>query len=108
VLSRYDAAFVDPGTGPITGVGPSSPWIILLLVNIHDCGRSCEGYPGYQAWLATPLPTLDDHITVGGLILGVLGVLLLFLVVSGAVIWWPGAECSRWGRAPRESGEPCC
>jgi hypothetical protein len=25
-------------------VGPSSPWIIRLLVNIHDCGLSCEGY----------------------------------------------------------------
>lgn len=82
-----NAAFVDPGTGTVTDVDPSSPWILRLLVNIHDCGLS---YEGYQAWLATPLPAFNDHITVGGLVLGVLGVLLLLLVVSEIIIWWPG------------------
>lgn len=83
-----DAAFVDPGTGEINAVGPESPWIMRLLVNIHDCALACQGYPGYLAVMEAPIPGLGE-MTVGAFVLGSLGVLLIFMCVSGAVIWWP-------------------
>ena len=50
--------------------------------NLHMCLLSCEDYPGY---LEAPVPGTawlgheGEPVTVGGLILGVFGVLLLFL-----------------------------
>jgi uncharacterized iron-regulated membrane protein len=84
-------AFVDPGTGRINGIGAEQPWFVLFMVNIHDCGLTCEGLPGYQAWLGTPLPALfGANATIGTYLLGALGALLVFLSVSGAIVWWPG------------------
>jgi uncharacterized iron-regulated membrane protein len=84
-------AFVDPGTGQINAVARELPDPILLLINIHDCALTCAGLPGYQAWLSTPLPGLFGHnVTLGGYLLGLLGTLLIFLAVSGAIVWWPG------------------
>jgi len=41
--------------------------------------------------LGTPLPALfGANATIGTYLLGVLGVLLIFLSVSGAIVWWPG------------------
>lgn len=83
------AAFVDPGTGSVT-LGEQSLWIMRLLVNIHECALTCDGYPAYQAWMNAPLDLLSTGMTLGGFLLGTLGVVLLLLVVSGIVIWWPG------------------
>jgi len=60
-----------------------------LLVNLHDCALSCQGYPGYLAVMEAPIPGLGEEMTVGAFVLGSLGVLLIFLCLSGAVIWWP-------------------
>lgn len=60
--------------------------------NLHMCLLSCEDYPGY---LEAPVPGTawlgheGEPVTVGGLILGVFGVLLLFLAGSGLWLWWP-------------------
>ena len=84
-------AFVDPGTGQINGIGAELPRFVLLMINIHDCALTCPGLPGYQAWLTTPLPgVFGADMTLGYYLLGVLGVLLIFLCLSGAIIWWPG------------------
>lgn len=84
-------AFVDPGTGRINGIGAEQPWFVLLMINIHDCALSCAGLPGYQTWLSTPLPSaFGENATLGYYLLGALGVVLIFLSISGAVIWWPG------------------
>ena len=61
------------------------------MINIHDCALTCAGLPGYQAWLSTPLPSMfGADATLGYYLLGLLGVVLIFLSVSGAIIWWPG------------------
>lgn len=84
-------AFVDPGSGHINGLGPELPRPILFLINIHDCALTCEGLPGYQAWMTTPLPSFfGKGATIGGYLLGLLGALTIFLAISGAVVWWPG------------------
>lgn len=59
------------------------------LVNLHDCAFSCKGYPLHMAWTEKHVPGFSEHVTWSGLILGSLGVLLIFLCLSGAVIWWP-------------------
>jgi uncharacterized iron-regulated membrane protein len=97
---------VDPSTGEILGDFKTNendgfvPWTMSLMFNLHVCGLSCEGYVGYQAWLAEPVPGTGwagfegEPVTWGYLILGITGVLLLFLAVSGIWLWWPGIK--RW------------
>lgn len=102
-----ESAWVDPGSGRITGVGEDAPWVLRLMTNVHLCGLTCQGYPGYQAWLATPLPALfGKDVTVGGYLLGVLGALLILLCVSGAIIWWPGVRAAVTGFVVRRGRGP--
>ncbi|WP_375486904.1 PepSY-associated TM helix domain-containing protein [uncultured Jatrophihabitans sp.] len=88
--------FVDPGTGRINGHGSLDTGFMGLLVNLHDCAFSCEGYPGYQPWFDVEVwkagPTFLDGITRGGLILGVVGLSLILLVATSVKIWWPGRK----------------
>ena len=68
--------------------------------NIHLCLLTCEEYPGYQAWLAAEVPHTGwlgfegTNVTWGGLVLGVLGLMLVFLGLSGIWLWWPTLR--RW------------
>ncbi|HTF54518.1 MAG TPA: PepSY-associated TM helix domain-containing protein [Pseudonocardia sp.] len=55
-----------------------------------------------QDWLTTPLPgVFGADMTLGYYLLGVLGVLLIFLCLSGAIIWWPGVRALASGFAVR-------
>jgi uncharacterized iron-regulated membrane protein len=97
---------VDPSNGQILGdFNPTTdsgvvPWTMSLMVNIHVCGLTCEEYVGYQAWLADTVPGTGwlgfegENVTWGGLLLGLMGLLLLFLAVTGIWFWWPGLR--RW------------
>lgn len=94
----YVDAFVDPGSGRVNGVGAELPGFVLFLLNIHDCALTCADLPGYQPWLATPLPAaFGEDVTAGHYLLGVLGALLVFLAVSGATVWWPGSRAIATG-----------
>ena len=76
-----------------------------LVINFHDCLMSCEEYAGYQAWLGTSVPGTawlgfdGEKVTWAGLLIGVTGLLLLFLALSGVWLWWPGVK--RWFVAVR-------
>ncbi|WP_018178840.1 PepSY-associated TM helix domain-containing protein [Jongsikchunia kroppenstedtii] len=93
--------FVDAGTGKINGHANLYGGVIGFLVNLHDCGLTCQGYAGYQPWLARP--SVIAHVpwfagmTWGAVILGGTGLLLLGLAVGGAIIWWPGRKRLRHG-----------
>ena len=102
---------VDPSNGrvladfnPVTEGGFVSSSMGLMF-NLHLCLLSCEEYPGYQQWLAAQVPGSSwagfegEKLTWGGLILGVMGLLLLFLAVSGVWLWWPGFK--HWVRGVR-------
>jgi uncharacterized iron-regulated membrane protein len=91
VLGHYETEGHPPG--PIG-------WTVAFSYNLHLCGLTCEGYPGYQAWLLKDVPKIgnalgfhedgeDYPVTWGGLILGVLALLLVFLALSGIWLWWP-------------------
>ena len=85
---------VNPGTGDITGLAHRNDGVYGFLENLHECAFSCEGYPGYAPFLAKTVPTLGiswlTGLTWAGILLGALGLLLVFLAVTGIVTWWPG------------------
>ena len=91
MLGRYETEGHPPGA-----IG----WTVAFSYNLHLCGLTCEGYPGYQAWLLKDVPKIGDTlgfhedgevypVTWGGLILGVLALLLVFLALTGIWLWWP-------------------
>ncbi|WP_245551831.1 PepSY-associated TM helix domain-containing protein [Gordonia aichiensis] len=87
--------FVDAGSGKVNAHGDLNGGVLGFLVNLHDCGLTCEDYPGYIAWLASPSPIADwgwyvSGMTWGAVILALSGLLLVFLAISGVIIWWPG------------------
>ncbi|OZE94246.1 hypothetical protein CH302_20380 [Rhodococcus sp. 15-2388-1-1a] len=89
---------VDPSDGRITGSFDRNRGFMGLMNQIHECFFACEEYPGHIPFLLDDVPTLGTSFLIGitwsSLLLGVGGLLLLFLAVSGAVLWWPGIR--RW------------
>lgn len=87
---------VDPGTGAVNGHVFTDGGVMGFLVNLHDCALTCEGYPGHVGWLGDSVPTLGmsflTDITWASVILGVLGLLMILLAVTGIVTWWPGLK----------------
>ncbi|MEQ3553558.1 PepSY domain-containing protein [Pseudonocardia nematodicida] len=69
----------------IVGDGPDGLFWGLLL-NLHDCGLSCPELPGHLPLLAAAVPGLPT--TWGRLGLGMLGLALLVLCLSGMTAWW--------------------
>ncbi len=86
---------VDPATGKILGEVHKEPGWLGFLDNFHECGLSCEDYPGYVAFLAADIPHTGwlgyegSNISGGGLLLGVFGLLLLYLCLTGIWLWFP-------------------
>ena len=77
-----------------------------FMENLHLCALSCKGYAGYLPFLEKPAHILgNEELTVGGLILAVTGLLLLFLAATGLVVWWPGIRrFARGFRVRRRQG----
>ncbi|MFI5614637.1 PepSY-associated TM helix domain-containing protein [Amycolatopsis sp. NPDC051903] len=91
----YAVAYsVDPGTGHINGSAHLEEGVMGFLANVHDCGLTCESYPGYVSWLAKPVPSIGFAWPAGTnwglLLLVVLGLLMVVLAVTGVIVWWPG------------------
>lgn len=84
---------VDAATGRVTGHTDLEDGVLGFLENAHECFFACEGYPGYLPFLSQTMPgagsVLPEGATWGTGALVVAGVMLLFLCVSGAVIWLP-------------------
>jgi uncharacterized iron-regulated membrane protein len=87
---------VDPGSGRITGLADLNGGPMGFLVNLHDCGLGCKGYPGYVPFLGQTMEGLHigwfTAVTWGEFILFVLGLLLVLLAISGLITWWPGIK----------------
>lgn len=97
----YDSFWtVDPHTGKVLGHIGDTPGWMKFLDNLHECFLSCEGYPGYLKVLAKELPGTkwlgydDTNITYGNLVLGVFGLILLYLSLTGIWLWFP--RPSKW------------
>ncbi|WP_163509450.1 PepSY-associated TM helix domain-containing protein [Fodinicola acaciae] len=88
---------VDPGTGRITGLAALNGGAMGFLVNLHDCGLGCKGYPGYLPFLGQNVGGLS--VTWGAAILVVLGLLMVLLAITGLITWWPG--CRRFSHGWR-------
>jgi uncharacterized iron-regulated membrane protein len=110
-VTDYTTSYtVDPGTGEILGhVGKPPAWL-GFLDNLHECFLACEDFPGYVSWLNKELPGTawlgheDAKIGGGYLILGIFGLLLLYLCCTGIWLWfprpgrWKAAVSVRWKR----------
>lgn len=91
---------VDPATGKILGEVHAPPAWMGFLDNLHECGFACEDYPGYVPFLAAEIPHSawlgfeGSNVTWGGLVLGLFGLILLYLCLTGIWLWFP--RPSRW------------
>jgi uncharacterized iron-regulated membrane protein len=87
---------VDSGTGNITGRVYPDRGVMAFMTQIHECFFTCDNYPGFISALNNPVPTLGmswlTDVTWSGLILGIFGLFLIFLGVSGIWLWWPGIK----------------
>jgi uncharacterized iron-regulated membrane protein len=92
----HDVYGVDPGTGHVSGTVNTDGGVMGVIANLHNCAFSCDYYPAHVAALEHPVPTLGQtwltEITWAKLILGTLGVLIILLVVTGVITWWPGRK----------------
>jgi len=103
-VTNYTTSYtVDPGTGEILDhVGKTPSWL-RFLDNLHECFFSCEDYPGYVGWLNKGIPGTtwlgheDAKVTGAALVLGVFGLLLLYLCFTGIWLWFP--RSGRWKAA---------
>ena len=92
---------VDPATGALLGEVGEMPTWLGFTENLHECLLTCEDYPGYVEALVTPVPGTgwlgfeDEPVSVGGLIIGIFGILLLFLALSGSGCGGRGGVGSR-------------
>lgn len=89
---RTAAYSVDPGTGRINEHASITGGALGLLQNLHNCAFGCFRYAGTVPAVNGRAPILD--FTWAALILSTLGLLLVLLAVSGAIIWWPSLK--RW------------
>jgi uncharacterized iron-regulated membrane protein len=98
-----EVARVDDTDGRLLGTIDREHGLMAFIANLHECGLTCEEMSGYVPFLAKPARVLGLDLTLGnegnwgGFILVVSAVLLLVLVVSGLVLWWPGRRRLRRG-----------
>ena len=85
---------VDAGTGEITSSGRYYGGFQGFVENLHAFGLSSPRYPGYVPFMATEMPSFGiaslEGKTLGDSLVGILGVVLTLLALSGLYLWWPG------------------
>ncbi len=100
-------ARVDDASGRLLGTVDREHGVMGFLANLHECALGCEEMSGYVPFLGKPAQidgfdlSLGNEGTWGGLILLLTAVLLLALVLSGLVLWWPGRRRLRRGLTVR-------
>jgi uncharacterized iron-regulated membrane protein len=81
---------IDAASGKVLGLDDEQHGVLGWLANFHDCFLTCEGYAGYTPLFTHETPFLgNEGLAVGGIVLGVIGLMLLWLVLTGLWLWWP-------------------
>ena len=97
-VTDYTTAWnVDPATGKILGEVKEAPAWLKFTENLHECFLTCETYPGYIAALNAKIPHTGwlsagdegEDITYGGVVLGLFGIVLIYLSLTGLWLWFP-------------------
>ena len=92
VRTRQSAYTVDPSTGDEIGRVAAPPSWLATLDNLHRCLLSCQG-PGHVRWMSQEVPRTrwlaEQGLTVGDVVVGTVGIVLLALTVSALRVWWP-------------------
>ena len=94
---------IDPSTGGEIGRIAAPPSWLTTLDNLHHCLLTC---PSHIRWMSQEIPHTRwtrerGGMTIGGLVVGTAGMVLLILTVSGLRVWWP---LQRYPRAPLPTG----
>lgn len=92
---------VDPGTGNVLGVADPRGGVLGVLTNLHTCALGCDDYAGYWGAMAYEVKVFGNELRVGELLIGLNGLALLLLALSGIVLWWPGIKRMARGFALR-------
>lgn len=82
-------AFVDPGSGRINGIANPYRGFMGWLENLHLHGLSDPDLPGYLPFLGTQI---SPNLTIGVFLLGLAALTLVWLCISGFLIWWPSTK----------------
>lgn len=99
---------VDAVTGRLLGEVVTPGWIDFVA-NLHECALGCRELTGHLAAVEAPVPGTGvfndgEPLTVGGVVLGGLGLVLVALTASGVWLWfprprrWRSAFTMRWRR----------
>ncbi len=84
---------VDPVTGRITGYANPDRGVMAVAEQVHECFFTCDDYPAYLGFLEHPMPSLGmgwlKGMEIADFVLGVLGLMLVFLAATGTWLWWP-------------------
>lgn len=87
---------VDPGSGRITGSGHYYGGFQGFMENLHAFGLSSPNYSGYVPFMAHTIPSFGvtqlEGVTFGSALVGILGLVLVLLALSGIFLWWPGIK----------------
>lgn len=98
---------VDPGTGEVLGhVGETPTWL-KVMEQVHMCFFSCEEEPAFVGFMMNEIPGTawlghdDVKVTYGALVLGVFGLFLLYLSITGLWLWFPrrGKRPGKWKKS---------
>ncbi|MEU9808511.1 PepSY-associated TM helix domain-containing protein [Mycobacterium sp. NPDC050853] len=88
----HDTFFVDAGTGLFNGRVDLGAGMLGFLVNMHDCGFTCDDYSGYLPFLDQPTPlahlSVFSGLSWGSALLAFAALILLLLVMPAPFIWW--------------------
>ncbi|MGL4340638.1 MAG: PepSY-associated TM helix domain-containing protein [Rhodoglobus sp.] len=116
-VTDYETSYtVDPSTGKILGAIGESPAWLGFTENMHFCLLACPELPGYIPALGATIPGTawlfdGEDGTVGGLLLGLFGLMMIYLSITGLWLWmprprrWKAAVTVRWrkGRFARDT-----
>ena len=82
---------------PSLGEVKETPAWLKFTENVHECFLTCEAYPGYVPVLNAKIPHTGwlssgdegEDITYGAAVLGLFGLVLLYLSLTGLWLWFP-------------------
>jgi uncharacterized iron-regulated membrane protein len=95
--------YVDPGTGQINGVKAGGQTIMGWFASLHTSLFLGEVTFSYPAWLPQWLQTWIGS-SLSELFLKLTALALALMVITGAVLWWPGIRKMAYSFRVRTKG----
>jgi uncharacterized iron-regulated membrane protein len=95
--------YVDPGTGQINGVKGTSETFMGWFASLHTSLFLSEAKIPYPAWTPEWIKTWIGE-NLSEFLLKLTALALALMVITGAVLWWPGIKKMAYGFKLRRQG----